>query len=32
MHNEITELELHVFKDKCDIIALAKAWQEQRKR
>jgi len=24
MHNKITELELHVFKDKSDIIALAK--------
>lgn len=32
MHNEISELELHVFKDKCDIMAVAKAGQEQRRR
>lgn len=26
MHNKITELELNVFKDKRDIIALAKTY------
>lgn len=31
MHNKITELELRVFKDKCD-IELAKALLEQGKK
>lgn len=29
MHNKITELKLHVFKDKCDNAATAEIWQKQ---